>query len=166
METKNLDIYGHDTIEWSRPEALLQDFAGGPGQSTWLATTDPDGGAHLAGVGAIWLDGRFWFTSGPGTRKSRNIAKNPSCAISVSLKGLDLVVEGRANRVTDDARLQRVADQLKASGWEPTVKDGAFTAEYSAPSAGPPPWHVYELQATKAFGVATEEPHGASRWTF
>ena len=166
METKNLDIYGHEPIPWSRPLALLQDFAGGPGQDTWLATTDPDGGAHLAGVGAIWLHDRFWFTSGPGTRKSRNIAHNPTCAISVGLPGIDLVVEGRAVRVTDEATLQRVADQYTKSGWEPSVKDGAFTAEFSAPSAGPPPWYVYQVEAIKAFGVATEEPHGATRWRF
>jgi hypothetical protein len=46
------------------------------------------------------------------------------------------------------------------------VKDGAFTAEYSAPSAGPPPWYLYELQPAVAFGVATAEPHGAMRWRF
>jgi len=166
MQTKNLDIYGHDPIPWSRALALLENFQGGPGQSTWIATTDPDGGAHLAGVGAVWLDGRYWFTSGPKTRKSRNIAANPTCAISVSLKGLDLVVEGRANRVTDDATLQRLAETYRTGGWEATVKEGAFTAAYSAPSAGPPPWYVYELVATKAFGVATAEPNGATRWVF
>jgi hypothetical protein len=166
METKNLDIYGDDPIPWSRALEQLEGFQGGPGQSTWIATSDPNGTAHLAGVGAIWLDGRFWFTSGPKTRKSRNIAANASCAISVSLKDLDLVVEGRANRVTDEATLDRLAETYRKGGWEPTVQDGAFTAAFSAPSAGPPPWYVYELIATKAFGVATAEPNGASRWTF
>jgi hypothetical protein len=166
MDTKNLDIYGHEPIPWSRPQGLLEGFAGGPGQTTWLATTDPDGAAHVAGVGALWLDGRFWFTSGPGTRKSRNLDHNPSCAIAAELPGLDLIVEGRANRVTDEATLARVAEAYRKGGWEATVKDGAFTAEFSAPSAGPPPWYVYELRATKVFGVATEEPHGATRWRF
>jgi hypothetical protein len=166
MDTKNLDIYGSDPIPWSRALGLLDGFQGGPGQSTWISTTDPDGGTHLAGVGAIWLDGRWWFTSGPGTRKSRNIAANPTCAICVSLKGLDLVVEGAAIRVTDETTLQRVADAYRSGGWEPSVKDGAFTAPYSAPSAGRPPWYVYEVRAIKAYGVATEEPNGASRWTF
>jgi hypothetical protein len=30
-------------------------------------------------------------------------------------------------------------------GWAPTVADGGFTHEYSAPSAGPPPLYVYEF---------------------
>jgi hypothetical protein len=166
MDTKNLDIYGNDPIPWSRAAGLLEGFQGGPGQSTWLSTTDADGGTHLAGVGAVWVDGRWWFTSGPATRKSRNIAANPSCAIAVSLKGLDLVVEGEAVRVMDEATLERLAEVYRTGGWEPSVRDGAFTAEYSAPSAGRPPWYLYELRATKAFGVATEEPNGASRWTF
>lgn len=166
MDTKNLDIYGHDAIPWSRTAALLKDFAGGPGQSTWLATTRPDGRAHVTGVGAVWLDDRFWFTSGPGTAKSRALEANPSCAICVSLPGLDLVVEGTAHRVTDEPTLERLAAMYRESGWDAKVQDGAFTAEYSAPSAGPPPWHVYEVRAKDIYGVATEEPHGATRWRF
>ena len=42
----------------------------------------------------------------------------------------------------------------------------AFTAPYSAPSAGPPPWHLYRFTFHTAVGVAGEEPHGATRWRF
>lgn len=166
MDQKNLDIYGHEPIPWSRPLGELEKFEGGPGQSIWLATTRPDGRPHVAGVGAIWLDGRFYIVSGAPTRKSRNLAENPNCVISVGLPGIDLVVEGTASRVTDDATLQRVADRYKILGWEPEVKDGAFTAPYSAPSAGPPPWDVYVITPRAAFGVATDDPQGATRWRF
>nr|MBA3644450.1 pyridoxamine 5'-phosphate oxidase family protein [Chloroflexia bacterium] len=37
---------------------------------------------------------------------------------------------------------------------------------YSAPSAGPPPWHLYRFTLHTAFGVATAEPSGATRWRF
>jgi pyridoxamine 5'-phosphate oxidase-like protein len=166
METKNLDIYGNEPIPWSRPLAALEAFEAGPGQSTWLATTRPNGRPHLAGVGALWHDGRFYIVSGAGTRKSRNLAENPNCVISVGLPGIDLVVEGSAERVTDDGTLHRLAELYRAQGWEPEVKDGAFTAPYSAPSAGPPPWDLYEITPTTAFGVASAEPHGATRWRF
>jgi len=166
MDTKNLDIYGHDAIPWSRPLAELEQFQAAPGQSIWLATTRPDGRPHVAGVGALWFDGRFYFTSGAGTRKSRNLAENPNCAVSVGLPSIDVVVEGQATRVTDDATLHRLAERFKAGGWEPTVKDGAFTAEYSAPSAGPPPWDLFEVTPRKVMGVATAEPYGATRWRF
>ena len=36
---------------------------------------------------------------------------------------------------------------------------------YSAPSAGSPPWHLFFTLRT-VFGVATAEPHGATRWRF
>ena len=47
-----------------------------------------------------------------------------------------------------------------------TDADGGFTHEYSAPSAGPPPWYVYEFMPEDAYAVATKEPGGATRWTF
>jgi hypothetical protein len=51
-------------------------------------------------------------------------------------------------------------------GWPVEVDDDTFTAPYSAPSAGPPPWHLFRVTAHTAFGVATAEPHGATRWRF
>jgi Pyridoxamine 5'-phosphate oxidase len=44
--------------------------------------------------------------------------------------------------------------------------DGALYAEYSAPSAGPPPWEVYEVTPTTVFGLGTAEPFGATRFNF
>ena len=115
----------------------------------------PDGRPHLAGVGALWLDGDFYFVSGEGTRKSQNLAENPNCVLSVALPDLDLVVEGTATQVTDDATLQRLAESYVAQGWPVHVENGAFTAPYSAPSAGPPPWNLYVVTPSVAFGVGS-----------
>ena len=84
----------------------------------------------------------------------------------MSLKGIDLVIEGRARRVTDDPTLERLAKRYADQGWPATVKEGAFTHEYSAPSAGPPPWNLYEVVPTTVYGVMSEEPGGATRWRF
>ncbi|MFI6735091.1 hypothetical protein ACIBI9_19370 [Nonomuraea sp. NPDC050451] len=51
-------------------------------------------------------------------------------------------------------------------GWPATAEGDAITAPYSAPSAGPAPWHLYRFSMRVAFGVATAEPHGATRWRF
>ena len=83
--------------------------------------------------------------SGPRTRKSRNLAANPACTISGRLPGIDIVLEGRAERVTDADTLERIAAVYRDAGWPAQVEGDAFTAPYSAPSAGPPPWHVYAL---------------------
>jgi hypothetical protein len=52
------------------------------------------------------------------------------------------------------------------AGWPAEVEGDAFTAPFSAPSAGPPPWHLYRLRFHTVFGVATAEPFGATRWRF
>jgi hypothetical protein len=163
MKQKNLDIYGDKPIPWSR---ALEQLETNVAASYWLATTRPDGRPHVAAVGALWVDGKIYFTTGAGTRKGRNLATNPECVISVSLKGLDLVIEGSAVKVTDEATLGRLAKRYADGGWPAKVSDGALTAEYSAPSAGPPPWNLYVVTPATAFGVATAEPNGATRWRF
>ena len=95
-------------------------------------------------VGFVQLDGVWYFTSGPGTRKSRNIAADARCVVSVATHPFDLVIEGSAARITDADELRSVADEYVREGWPAQVDGDAFTAEYSAPSAGPPPWQVYK----------------------
>jgi pyridoxine/pyridoxamine 5'-phosphate oxidase len=170
MQQKNLDIYGSKPIPWSRALDQLEATAAQTEEAShityWLATTRPDGRPHVTGVGALWVDGLFYFTSGAGTRKSQNLAENPNCVITVVLEGLDLVVEGTAAKVTAHATVERLAKRYAAQGWPASASDGAITAEYSAPSAGPPPWDLYAVMPVTAFGVATKEPFGAMRWRF
>jgi len=118
-DTTNLDIYGDAVLDWDRADRALANPLSD--MQTWfLGTVDPDSRPHATGVGAFYLDGDLYFTSGPGTRKSRNLASNPA----------------------------------------------ALTAPYSAPSAGPAPWHLYRLRFHTVYGVATAEPYGATRWRF
>ena len=76
------------------------------------------------------------------------------------------MLEGEALRVTDSSTLERVATVYRTSGWLAEVERDALTAPYSAPSAGPAPWYLYRLTLHTAVGVATAEPHGATRWNF
>lgn len=164
IEQKNLDGYGSEPIPWSRAREQLE--ADAP-KTHWLATVRPDGRPHVTAVGALWVDDRFYFTAGPASRKGRNLAADAHCVVTVSLQDLDLVVEGTAARVTDEATLQRIAERYSSGeGWPARVRDGAITAEYSAPSAGPPPWNRYAVTPITAFAVATAEPSGAMRWRF
>ncbi|MGH8947684.1 MAG: pyridoxamine 5'-phosphate oxidase family protein [Acidimicrobiia bacterium] len=169
----NLDGYGAPQIEWGRVQDRLESHipqapdTEGPGRHTsWLATTNPGGTPHVMPLGALWIDDAFFFTSGPGTRKSRNLEDDPRCVITVATHDFDLVVEGEAVRVTDDAKLQHVADVFGAGDWHPTVQDSAFTAEFSAPSAGPSPWYVYEMTPKTIFALGASDPYGATRFGF
>ena len=68
-------------------------------RTTWLSTVNKDGSPHVTAVGALWLDGAFWFQTGAGTRKGRNVARDPRCSIAVSRSATrDVVIEGEAAR--------------------------------------------------------------------
>jgi hypothetical protein len=170
---RNLDGYDAPLIPWAKVRERLEQGwtqapgTGGPDRHTsWLATTNPDGSPHLVPLGVLWVGGALCFTSGPGARKAQNIARDPRCVITVATHPFDIVAEGEALEVTDDAELRRIADAYAAGGWAPTVRDGAFYAEYSAPSAGPPPWHVYEVTPKTVYAFGTAEPGGATRFRF
>jgi hypothetical protein len=166
VEVTNLDIYGSEPLPWSRPRDKLVAGTPQPGTPFFLGTARPDGRPHSAGVGMLWLDDDLYFTSSPRARKARNLAANPACTVSVRLEGIDLVLEGEATRVTDPATLEQAAAAYREGGWPAQVDGDAFTAPFSAPSAGPPPWHLYRFTFHTAFGVATVEPAGATRWRF
>jgi hypothetical protein len=166
IETVNLDRYGHPALPWSRVHDLLESGPKGPLVGFFLGTVRPDGRPHVAGVGAVWHDGDLYLTSGPGTRKARNLAGNPRCTLAVKLPGIDVTLEGEATRVIDPAVLEQVAGIYREFGWPAQVADDAFTAPYSAPSAGPPPWNLYRFVIETVAGVSTSEPNGATLWRF
>lgn len=70
--------------------------------------------------------------------------------------------------MVDPPTMAAMAERWAAAGWPARVDDTglALTAEYNAPSAGPPPWSVYRLTHHRATGLATVAPGGATRWTF
>ena len=176
MEAKNLaDLYKLPMLEWSRIETRLDEGftqapgSGGPNRHTcWLATINPDGSPHVTGVGALWHDGAFWFETGEATRKARNVARDPRCTLSLATHEFDLVVEGEARKITDKETVAKMAAIWAAGGWPCRVDESgtALTADFSAPSAGPPPWHVYRMDIKAATALSTVEPGGATRWRF
>jgi hypothetical protein len=174
MDVKNLaELYDLAPLSWAPiAERLGQGLSFAPGSggpdrySCWLATINPDGRPHVTGIGVVWADGTFWFETGEATRKGRNLARDPRCTLSLATRELDLVLDGTAAIVTDPALVAaRAADW--AEDWPCRVDESgtALTADFSAPSAGPPPWRVYRVTPTAAT-VLTMEPGGASRFTF
>ncbi|PXX60191.1 PPOX class probable F420-dependent enzyme [Nocardia tenerifensis] len=176
MDTQNLaDLYSLPELEWAAIESTLDanipqaPDTGGPNRHTyWLSTLNPDGSPHVTALGALWLHGAFWFTTGARSRKGRNLARDPRCTLSIAMHDFDLTVDGTAAQVTDPAAVAEIAARYAADGWpaRPDETGQALTAEYSAPSAGPPPWHVYRITATTAMALGTVEPGGATRWRF
>src|SRR5437870_12066766 len=129
VQTNLGELYGLEPIPWSRALEALE-VADARNQTHFLSTTRPDRRPHVAAVGALWVDGRFYFTSGARTRKSRNLAKNLNCVISVALSGLDLVVDRTARMVTDELTLRPLSELYAAQGWPASATDRAPTAKY------------------------------------
>lgn len=165
-ETKNLDQYGNEALPWSRAEKALNGISNE--NITWfLSAVDEDGSPHSAGVGAVWCDGGLYFVSGPGTRKSKDLKERPAASIGVALEQLDLVFEGTTRRITDQPTLEKLAKHYREEGgWPAEVEGDGFTAPFTAPSGGPPPWDLYELDFRAVYGIAKVEPYGATRWRF
>ena len=140
----------------------------------WLSTVRPDGSPHVTPLLAVWLDGAIYFCTGPEERKARNLAGNPRCALITGSnaleEGLDLVVEGSAERLTDDAGLRRVADAYLSKygeDWRFAVRAGAFfhdPGSMQGPDPGPA-W-VYEVRPKRVFGFGKGGPFSQTRWRF
>ncbi|WP_030254554.1 pyridoxamine 5'-phosphate oxidase family protein [Streptomyces violens] len=133
----------------------------------WLATVRPEGRPHVTPLIAVWHDGALYFSTGPEERKARNLAANPYCTLTTGSnalgEGMDLVVEGRAAEVHDDARLRQLAEAHEAkygADWHYDVRDGDF-------------WHrvggratVYEVAPVTAYGFARGARYAQTRWRF
>lgn len=173
METINLGIDDDlPPVDWTAIVGTLEARTGPDpdahnAYSTWLTTLDPDGAPHVTPVGAIWVDGTFWFQTGR-TRKARNLARDPRCTLAVSIRGADVVIDGTAERVTGEAELRRATDRWAGHGWpvEPDPSGTGITAPFNAPAQGPPPWTVFRLAPRSALVCLGDEPGGLTRFRF
>ena len=176
VDTRNLaDLYGLPVLDWDTIAIRLArgvtqaPSTGGPDRHTcWLATINRDGSPHVTGVGALWVDDAFWFETGEQTRKGRNLARDPRGTLSVATHEFDLVVEGIAEKIKDRETVARMAEKWCDQGWPARVDETglALTADFSAPSSGPPPWVIYRLVPDRATALQTVEPGGATKWRF
>jgi nitroimidazol reductase NimA-like FMN-containing flavoprotein (pyridoxamine 5'-phosphate oxidase superfamily) len=151
-------------IPWSEAQTRLAQA-----DSYWIATVRSDGQPHVRPVLAVWVDGSLFASTGPRTSKGRNLARDPRCAITVASEGIDLVVEGHAKKVRDEAKLRLVADAYASKyEWLVTVRSGAFHDADGAPTAGPPPYEVFEVIPSVVFGFGTDESFAprSTRWQF
>jgi hypothetical protein len=147
------------------------------GQANWLATVRPDGRPHLMPLIAVWIDGAFHFLAGEGTRKAQNLAANSHCVIGMSsfeLPSLDIVVEGHCEPLGEADAVRDAAEVFKKNGWPLEVR-GVELFGPNAPTAGPPPYRIFRMIPSKAFGLPGQfgmeefKPENLlkpTRWTF
>ena len=103
------------------------------------------------------------FCTGLREQKARNLEHNSRVALTTGnnrwARGLDVVVEGEAVRVTDRESLQRLADAYEAkygSQWHFDVGDGGFGAGEDAAA-------VFRIESAKILAFA-KEPHAQTTY--
>jgi len=121
----------------------------------WVGTTTPGGAPHLAAVWGVWDAGRFYFSTGGGSRKARNLAADDRCVITPEHAGEAVIVEGVARRVVDRGRLKALQAEYT----------GKYGSGFPDPDANP----VFLVQPRVVFGIIEQDPDfsgRATRWTF
>ena len=157
----NFGDYGQNPTPWPEAvEALKR------AESYLVTTVRPDGRPHQTPLIAVWLDDAMYFCTGSEEQKAKNIARNPHVLLSIGTqkwdKGFDIVVEGEARHVTDEAQLLRLADAWLAKygpDWKWEVRNHAFVgADHGTP------W-VFEVRPHKAIGFK-KGPFSQTTWKF
>ena len=132
---------------------------------SWLSTVRPDGRPHVTPLLTVWRDDALHFCSGVQERKTRNLAENPHVVLTtgnaVLHGGLDVVVEGVAKRVTEQAVLHDLAgawEQKYGAEWHFDVLEGGF-------HGGGGLALVFRVEPVTAFGFG-KGPYSQTRWRF
>ena len=115
----------------------------------------------------VFLDGSMFFCTGPTEQKARNLRTDRRCQLMTGTDrwddGLDIVIEGRAERVTDEVRLQALADLWESKFGEPWHFDVA--GDHFVSDGGAQVADVYEVVADVRADSArrpTARPRGDS----
>lgn len=142
---------GAAPTSWEETERVLREA-----QLFWISTVRGDGRPHVTPLVAVWDEGALHFSTGPEEQKAVNLRTNRQVALTTGCNGwqdgVDVVVEGLAERVTDAARLSALA-----RAWE-RKWDGSWrfepVEEGFRHTGGEGIAHVYAVRPVKvlAFG--------------
>jgi general stress protein 26 len=153
---------GAEPLPWSQVREVIDSA-----EIFWLSTVRADGRPHVTPLPAIWLDGALHFCTGPGEQKAKNLESNPQCVLTTGgnafRSGLDVVVEGTAERVEGKAQLRRLAARWSSKlDWPFEVVDGGFRD----PDGGADLAYVFAVGPRKVLAFGKGEPFSQTRYRF
>jgi Pyridoxamine 5'-phosphate oxidase len=135
-------------LPWSWAEQRLRDA-----RHVFVATRDAGGAPHVAAVWSVWLDGALHFSTAGGSRKARDLAAEPRCAVTPGDGAESVVLEGVARRITDAAAVAAIR--------------AAYLAKYGEGFPDPDENPLFAVEPVKAFGMAEARfTTSATRWRF
>ena len=154
---------GAQPVSWDDTRRLLE-----TAETSWVSTVRPDGRPHVTPVVAVWSDGALFFHTGAGEQKYANLQANPyvvlTCGASAWDHVTDVVVEGKAVHVTDEAALARVARAFAKrwdGRWQLEARDGHFADKDEGWTS-----EVFQVTPARAFAHAKGDPFGATTHRF
>ncbi|MDT5281349.1 MAG: hypothetical protein QOJ20_2544 [Mycobacterium sp.] len=131
----------------------------------WLTTVRKDGRPHITPLIGAWVDDGFVFCTGPEEQKAQNLVASTAVAVTTGVNtwkdGLDVVVEGYAERVTGLDKLTRLADAIREKyhgEWDFTPHDDGFGHDGHIA-------YVFRVAPTKVIAFA-KSPHGQTTFRF
>lgn len=138
-----------ETTSWAETAQALDGA-----QLFWITTVRHDGRPHVTPLVAVWLEDALYFTTGPDEQKAVNLRHNRQVTLTTGCnqweRGVDVVVEGEAERVTEQSLLSRLAEAWarKWDGrWHYDVGDGCFRNEHGEPI-------VFRVRPRKVFAFS------------
>jgi nitroimidazol reductase NimA-like FMN-containing flavoprotein (pyridoxamine 5'-phosphate oxidase superfamily) len=131
-------------LPWRWAEQRLQ-----RSHNYYVVTVRPDGTPHAMPVWGIWVEGRFYFSTGVQSRKARNLAANASCVVCTERPDEAVIVEGTAARI-GRAAVARLAPYYFRK-YKPWKLD---------PDMGP----IFEVRPRLVFGLREKTFKAATRW--
>ena len=122
----------------------------------WVGSTRPDARPHAMPVWGLWLNGAFYFSTDPQSRKGRNLTANPETVVHLESGDEVVILEGLVESVEDAAELAAFADAYeKKYQFRPDVADTSGKFAY------------YRLALRTAYAWHEKDfPTSATRWTF
>jgi nitroimidazol reductase NimA-like FMN-containing flavoprotein (pyridoxamine 5'-phosphate oxidase superfamily) len=133
----------------------------------WLTTVRKDGRPHTTPLVGAWLDDGFVFCTGPEEQKAQNLAHSTAVTVTTGANtwndGLDVVVEGNAERVTGLDELTALADAIREKyhgEWDFTPHEDGFGHSDDRYIA-----YVFRVPAAKVLAFA-KSPHGQTTFRF
>lgn len=153
---------GAHPTEWAEGRRRLEEA-----EVFWLSTVRPDGRPHVTPLLAVWCADAMYFCTGPDERKAKNLKRNPHCILTTGRntldETLDVVVEGQAANVSNEAELQQVANTYESKyGKHLTAPEGTWFGLGDTIRRGEV--LVYRVTPTTLLGFARGNQFSQTRW--
>jgi general stress protein 26 len=164
--------YGDDSAtapEWSDIDRRLTEAP-----LYWIVTVRREGRPHAVPLVGVWRDGAFYFCTGDGEQKMRNLEHDPHVVVTAGplgadgwSNGKDIAVEGVASRVEDMALLAELAEEWRTKydgDWDYEVRNGRFFEISNQGDGSGDGAVVFRVPPTKVLVFGDE--HGQTRYGF